>query len=84
MGQWQSRELRLLNQLVFPTGYCTHEPPCLAPGRQYQCNLRLWGAQRISGYLNTANVNYMGPANQWDANQQWLFEWVLETLLVHH
>ncbi len=51
---------------------------------QYQGNLRLWGAQRIAGYLNQANANYMGPANQWDAEQQWLFEWVLETLLVHH
>jgi hypothetical protein len=66
------------------TNFCTHDPPCLAPGREYQGNLRLWAASRIHGYLTSANANYMGPADQWTADQQWLFEWVLEALLVHH
>jgi hypothetical protein len=65
------------------TGYCTHDPPCLAPGAQYQGNLRLWAAARIQGYLNPNQNSYMGPANQWDAEQQWLFDNVVETLVVH-
>jgi hypothetical protein len=66
------------------TGYCTHDPPCLAPGALYQGNLRLWGAARIIGYLQRGNLCYMGPANQWDDEQQWMFDRVIETLLVHH
>jgi hypothetical protein len=37
----------------------------------------------MASYLNPSNVNYMGPANQWNAEQQWMFDWVAEALVVH-
>ncbi len=45
---------------------------------------RLWAAARIDGYLDPQNAKYMGPADQWDAEQQWMFDRVAEALVVHH
>jgi hypothetical protein len=44
---------------------------------------RLWAAARIKGYLNNNQLCYMGPANQWDAEQQWMFDRVVEALVMN-
>jgi len=53
------------------TGYCTHNPPCMAAGGLYCGIVRKLAFSRVRGYLTPGRACYPGPAAESDNKYLW-------------